>query len=360
MSELMLSGLRATEPIGFLAALGLLRICDKTQLLGSVKLGWADDAEWSAVLATESECDADRLVAMLLDHMKGRSTAPAFQALPEGAGGDDSGNGPALQEWNDVKVPLDDYRNRLVAVRQTTDRGHRESADYLSALGSEFIAGSDKETVKPSALHTTAGRQAFLERIRDVARSLDPSAKAHPKAACPPDEAFREAVFNRRSEGLPGWRAEDQLTSFGYDPAREAVYALVAAAPTDTGARSTRAAVWLALESLPLFPSLPSGLKLHTRGFNLRATTFRWPVWNGFLSSNAVRTLVGGRELWGSKPRSQATRKADRGESSDSTMVQGPALRRLGIRAVMESARVIVAQGYGQLRPAVRVQESES
>lgn len=333
MSELALPGLRASEPIGFLAALGLLRVVTGRGTFGAAKLGWSDDSAWPAVLSTEHACDPDRLLDDLLAHMTGRAAAPAFSARPDAA------QEPIPDPWADVKVPLDDYRTRLVAVRATADRTTREAADFLAALGCESVSVGGKDAVKPSALHMTSGNQKFLTTCQDIAGSLDPGAALPSEASCPPAEAFREAVFDRRTDGPPGWRAADRMSAMGFDAAREAVYALVADAPGPAGPRSTRAAVWLAVEGLSLFPSLPAGGRLHTRGFDPRATAFRWPVWDGLLRLGAVRTLVGGREVVQPKPEARR-------------------LRQLGIRAVMESARVTIGQGYGQLRPAVRVGES--
>jgi hypothetical protein len=341
MSELPLPGLRATEPIGFLAAIGLLRVCTQRKSLGLVKLGWSDDAGWPAVLHTDRECDRDGLIDDLLAHMRGRSAASAFNGRADPPRVNRSAPWLSPNHWDDIKVPCDDYRSLLATARVTTDERNREAADFLSALGSELIAVGGKDAVKPSALHMTSGNQAFLETARELGLSLDAAEPSHRKASCPPDEAFQEAVFDARSEGTRGWHAADEFSAIGYDPAREAVYALVATAPTTAGPRSTRAAVWLAVEALPLFPSLPVGRRLRTRGFDIRSTAFRWAVWEESLSLNAVRTIVGSRDANEMRP------------------VVGR-LRRLGIRAVMESARVTIGQGYGQFRPAVRVREQES
>ncbi len=332
MNTLLLTGLKGTEPIGFLAALGLLRVLGDRCSFGAVKLSWSCGSVWSALLHTEKACDEERLIGDLLAHMRSRATFPVFAGVkPDGQPLDD-------EVWNDVKVPLGQFATMLAAVRSAATRSDREVADFYSALGSELIPLGNKALVKPSALHMTSGNQAFLASIRELARSLDPDAPPHPKSACPPSDAFRDAVFANSTDGGTGWRAADEFSSMGLDPAREAVYAVTATAPTTTGPRSTRAAVWLAIEAIPLFPVVPLSRALHTRGFNRhdRITTFRWPIWNGALTIDAVRTAIGLPEV---VEQEVATERLDQ----------------LAIRAIMEAERVTIGQGYGQMRPGFRV-----
>jgi hypothetical protein len=174
----------------------------------------------------------------------------------------------------------------------------------------------------------TSGNQKFLEIIRALAASLDPS-QAQPRGMQVPRDAFREALFE-------DWHYRDDFSSLGYDPTTEAIYALTGAAPTDTGPRSTRAAVWLAVEALPVFSCFPSSGRLHTRGFDRAASRFRWPLWDQALSLPVVRTVLGLPELYAPDP--------------------APArLRAYGITAVFASDRVTIGKGYGQFRPGMRV-----
>lgn len=323
MSEILLSGLKGGEPIGFLAGLGLLRVCSRREALGTVKLGWKQPAGAAGVLVTDAECGLDRLVEEVLDHMRGRHQLPLLSGRPA-AGitiGDD--------DWDDMKVDPDLFAALLKATRPHVNLDDRESTDFLAALGSECIRAQHKNEVKPSALHMTSGNQQFLETLRDVAKSLDAAEPVHAKASCPPAEAFREALFGE-------WRSADSFSALGLDPTTEAIYALTAAAPTDTGPRSTRAAVWLAIEALPLFPCFPVAGRLHTRGFIKSGARFRWPVWNAPLSLSAIRTVVGLPVLFAPEP-------------SPITLAS------YGICAVFEAERVTIGKGYGQFRPGIRV-----
>ncbi len=323
MSMIQLSGLKGSEPIGFLAAVGLLRVLAERRTFGEVKLGWADDSAWSAVLHTEKACDQEQLVSDLLGHLTGRANFPVFG----GRGPDGTAIGGV--EWNDFKVDPNLFRTWLIATRSAAAQGSREGADFLSAFGSELITARSSGDLKPSALHMTSGKQLFLKLCRNLANSLGSSSDRKGKFKGPL-EAFVEALFGP-------WGYADEFSSMGFDPNMEPVYALEASKPGDDNPVSTRAAVWLAVEAMPLFPVVPVKGRLHTRAFDGRVTSFRWPIWDEPLTADTVRTALGLAELFDPK-------------------VTTERLDRLAIRAIMESERDSkTRKGYGQLRPASRV-----
>jgi hypothetical protein len=255
-----LSGLKGTEPIGFLAAVGLLRVLAGRRTFGEVRMGWSDDSGWSAVLHTEKACDGDRLVADLLEHLSGRGSLPIFG----GRGPDGSPVGGT--EWADIKVDPLLFRDWLLATRPAARRDEREAADFLSAFGSELITARSSGDLKPSAFHMTSARQQFLVSCRNLANSLGPTARGG-RGFRVPSVAFREAVFGP-------WEYADEFSTLGLDPNTEPVYALEASKPGDDTPVSTRAAVWLAIEAMPLFSVVPVKGRLQTRGFDAKATRF--------------------------------------------------------------------------------------
>ena len=116
MNELHLTGLKGTEPIGFLAALGLLRVLTCRRTFGAVRLGWDDDSGWSAVLHTEKACDEVRLVEDLLEHLSGRAGLPIF------GGHRPDGSAIGGTEWKDIKVDPKLFRDWLLATRPAANR----------------------------------------------------------------------------------------------------------------------------------------------------------------------------------------------------------------------------------------------
>lgn len=269
MNSLRLTGLKGSQPIGALAAYGLLRICSRSKDFKNARLSWCRDSGETATLMTEGKIDETSLVDCVLKHLEGRATFLPLHGLAD--------NDASQGTWDDIKVEPDQLRKRLNSVANRLTSADREEADYWSAFASEMVTAST-EDVKPTAFHMTTGQQKFLKLLRELVESLDPTpppvGEKNPKKRR--DEighAIREALFGP-------WLYRDDHHSLGWDPVTEALHALSAIAPTVAGPRSVRAAVWLAAEALPLFPCFAiTGRRLHTRGFNRTTDEFSWPLW---------------------------------------------------------------------------------
>ena len=77
MSDIHLPGFKGSEPIGFLAALGYSGFVLAVRRWVPVKLGWEPEGGYAAFVV-EAECDADRLIDELLDHMRRPARAPSL------------------------------------------------------------------------------------------------------------------------------------------------------------------------------------------------------------------------------------------------------------------------------------------
>ena len=98
--------------------------------------------------------------------------------------------------------------------------------------------------------------------------------------------SFHEALFG-------SWEYRDDQHSLGWDPSTVLMGAFTPKAPTAMNKAGVKAAVWLALESLPFFPCFYDG-GLATSGFEKkgRREVFRWPIWETALTAAAVRVLI--------------------------------------------------------------------
>jgi hypothetical protein len=259
MSEIHLTGLAGSHPLGALAAFGLLRCCEEMDDFRGACLGWRPNPEWSAVLRTEQPADADSLVAALVERQKGR---------PEGR---------ELNWAQTLKTSPEDYLEAAREAGKELAEGRRAYADFLAAFACELCADEDGK-LSPTAFYVTSGQQKFLKEARTVADRLANGIKLGRRKKSP-EEMFHEALFGP-------WLYEDPQHSLGLDPAAERLHALRAKSPTKESSEGVTAAVWLAFEALPLFPCFLSGGRLATTGFQTRGATWRerttsltWPVW---------------------------------------------------------------------------------
>jgi len=216
--------------------------------------------------------------------------------------------------WSDdIKVNPEEYREQMLSHVINSSLYQRLDADFFAAYGSEIVKDkTTKGNVKPTALHMTAGQQKFLKLIhKDLAKSMSKKTK----------EAYEEALFGP-------WRRMDNVNALGWDSAAKRLHALRHRAPSNDVFHCVRAAVWLAIEALPLYPTAAVSGRLQTTGFTTtRPVMFTWPIWKPPVSLDTLRTLV---------------------MTSDSTS----SLLKRGVAAIYRSERVESSQGGAFLRPS--------
>jgi hypothetical protein len=158
----------------------------------------------------------------------------------------------------------------------------REQVDWLAAFGND-LAVDDDDKIESTPFDMSVARQRFPTDAVRLAESLAATWKGQT-----PEAAYEEALFGP-------WRYKDDQHSFGWDPTTIKLGAFTHKAPTVMANTGVRAAVWLAFESLPLFPCSISGGLLQTRAFRRdgRAFFFYWPVWESPISVAALELLLG-------------------------------------------------------------------
>lgn len=294
MNDIRLTGLIGSNPLGALAAFGLLRVCSDIPALSNSRLYWTQEYDWIAVLRAPDGFGKGELLEKLAEQQKTLD----FSAF----------------NWSkDIRVAPDDYRAKLDAQAKGSTLCNRLNADYFAAFGSDIVSDGSKGLVKPTAFYMTSGQQKFLDAVCDIGNSLQSD-------SC--KEAYEEALFGP-------WRYTDEYHSLGWDPAAERLHALRYLAPTREHARCVRAAVWLAVEALPLYPTAASDGRLATTGFvrQDRNTMLVWPIWTPPIGIDTLRSLI---------------------MTSDES-----SLKRRGVAAVYRSIRSKFGQGYAILRPAI-------
>lgn len=281
MNTLRLTGLTESHfPLSALAAFGLLRVCGDVEELAGAKLAWEPDPEWTAVLTVPEELDAKHLVDRLARYAESRLHATEFNFTVE------------------IKqLSAEAFHGLAETVLQQTLAGEaraRVTADFLAAFGAEVPPTAGKRTrknatstVQPTWFHMVAGQQRFPGSIRQLLEGLGQAAGR--RNVDPADErrrAIGEALFGP-------WTYQDPQSSFGLDPAVERLHAFRGIQPTKEGTPpGVKAAVWLAIEALPLFPCCLEGGRFRVGGFDRDGTALYWPVWREPISLDTLRSLL--------------------------------------------------------------------
>lgn len=250
--ELALPGLDGSNPMAFMAGLGVLAAADRIARAGVVRLAWSDDVLPAASVVGATSIDE---IAELLIVDRNEWTAAV-----------------ALRFDDDVKLTPADLR-RFVEACSVADDGGRSVALCQSLIVEESFDGGG--LAKPTDLHFTAGQQKFLRMARQLA-----------------DGVTLDDIVQCLGED---WTYPSELPSFGWDVTDDRVYALSASNPAKTAKRSQPGAEWLALMGLTAFPSFRALGRTVTTACagTWKAGRLRWPLWSTPMTRAAATSLIG-------------------------------------------------------------------
>lgn len=303
----LLRGLDGSNPLAFLAALGTLRTLTLALPDETVKMSWEQsDGAWRLRVWCSLSHDTAAIVAKL-----GEELATAI-------------NRPSFAVGDNLNLPAKEFRSHLCkavehAESLTTPRA-RVDADFLAAFGSEVIT-DDSGTMTDTALRTMsgAGHQHFLKFFREVVQRTD---AGH----------LRRALFSPWD-----YADEGRGLNLRWDPLDDRRYALRWEDPSGDPVKTMRGANRLAIEALPLLPTMAVGNDLATTTFTgkgARDTYFTWPIWSAQLTEPIVRSLLG--QVGTLCYKDKATEERRRGIMQDRLA--------LGVVAVYTSARITIGK----------------
>lgn len=262
MSRIQLLGVDGSNPLGFLAALGLLRV------VPGAMLGFSEDGSFRAFVDSAAETEAT-LIAQVADDAKAaqETSAPWRFTYTKAA---TKKKGP--QEVADLKPPPGDFKKLLLSSIESWLSGNDEAAGYAAAYGTDVAVDGNGNT-KPTAFHFTAANQTFLGAVEGIRASVT-----------------REWVEKSLFEG----HGEQPGSNLRWDPGSERNWALMANDPSGEGTRVDAPLEWLAFRGLPLLPSFPRGARIVTTGVVGRGDdmTFTWPLWSVPASRQTVRSAL--------------------------------------------------------------------
>ena len=262
MSRIQLVGVNGSNPLGFLAALGLLR------LVPDARLGFSEDGSFSAYVDGFDKTESDLAMLIASDaRVAADERAPWRFTYTKAA---TKKQGP--QKVADLKPPPDEFKQFLATSIEAWLLGNDETVGYAAAYGTD-IAVDGKGNTKPTAFHFTAAQQTFLGAVEGIRASVN-------------EEWVRISLFIGHGE-RPG-------SNLRWDPRAERNWALMANNPSGDGTHVDAPLEWLAFRGLPLLPSFPRDSRIITTGVFGRGDdmTFTWPLWSCPASLPAARSAV--------------------------------------------------------------------
>lgn len=256
MHEVALPGVDGTNPLAFLAALGVLEAV--RQHSADMHIRWRDEGGWYPVLSSGYD-NVDALVERLDSDRRDCLSEPAL-ALSYGG-------------KRDLKPLPRDFRVYLERLVDNSTPAARRSVDWASAFATD-VATDNNGNIKPTALHFTAGQQQFLQMALELARGVT-------------TDDFREALVGP-------WLYSRDLPIFGWDSTSSRDYALRATDPSIDKKLGVPGADWLACRGLMFLPTVPRGVRVLTTGCEggWKDGRFRWPLWTVPLPAAVIRTVL--------------------------------------------------------------------
>lgn len=253
--SLLLEGLDGGNLLGFMAAIGTLRVASHARY---VTISWEErGGVWTPRL------DGIRSQNDLLGILE--------SALDEG--------NPAFDMADDLNINTSDFRKFAQESLVTASLKDRAHTDFIVAFGCDAVANARKNSkgiIQDTRFRTMSGvgHQHFLKTMRDLVKET----KRH---------HLRTTLFER-------WQYMDDKLSLRWDPYDDRRHALRWYNPSNDKSRTMRGANRLAIEALPMFPTIPVKGNLRTTGFSqIDKATLTWPIWNVPLGADTVKSLLG-------------------------------------------------------------------
>ena len=289
---LLLPGLDGDNPLGFLAALGLIRTIDSASAQsGAFRLWWTpQNGTWVAkvCLADTARVDPDELLETLLEILSS------------------SGENHPARRWATFTDGSPDEIRQLIA--DTLD-------PWSACIGIEPLPETDH--AKRLSQLQTARKDYHVKAIANLLKGVT-------------REQLERTLFSE-------WTYTDPLEglTLHLDPTEDRRHAYQWNQPAGDPDRKTHgnmtAANRLALEAFAFFPIVHTGTMSQTLGFRghfARDTCWTWPLWKHGVNASVIQSLLALPELQETEP-SQQTREY---------------LRARGIAAVMRTRRILVGK----------------
>lgn len=327
---LLLCGLDGTNPLGFLAALGTVSLLSDVDRTATITLAWKvcegvwvpsikgvvqDNAAVARAVAEQLKCpfqpdetkNRRRSDSQAAHDVVKKELKDAMESLKRlGLRGAErkaaeektlspirNKLAPLRSEWLEalrdsvpsLELSLGEHlnascpklRETMLVGLENASETNRAAIDLLAAFGSDACdhAKTGQMQATPFCFITGSGHQNFLDTVRQLVEQVDASRL--------------EAVLFTRVE------PSDEKLSMRWNPQEDRRYAVMWSDPTASGnkAKTNWASNLLGYRGLRLISSAPTFRGLRTTGWRSDPDqTWRWPIWNGDLSIDVIRSLL--------------------------------------------------------------------
>lgn len=264
-NSILCKGLDGSNPLAFLAALGTLRTLSLALPDETVTMSWEQqEGAWRPRLWCSLASDGDALIETLKDILVSAVDRASF------AIGDN------------LNLPTNEFRAHLLKSIQNVETLNNQlariDADFLAAFGSEVVVNDDG-TMQDTALRTMsgAGHQHFLKFFRQLVSNTD-------------SDHLRRSLFLKWD-----YADEGRGMNLRWDPLDDRRYALRWKDPGPDPVKTMRGANRLAIEAMPLLPTMPTTECLATTAFEgkgSRGVYLVWPLWEAPISIDVLQSLL--------------------------------------------------------------------
>ena len=311
MTPILLEGLEGTNPLAFLAALGVLVALDEARGDGPApRLSWQDAGGWRPVIHSVHE-SIETLVAALDADRESCKTEPAL-LFTYAKVKESKGKPTKVEHVEEVKPPPADLRKQLLEWLADTTASDRRTLDWFTSFVSEG-AFDNNGAAKPSPLHFVAGQQKFLTSARKLVAGVTPAAL--------------EAAL------IGPWAYDSSLPVLRWDNTETRDYALRASDPAKEKLGNP-GADWLALRGLSMLTTTPHRRQQGAPGAygSWKGGGWRWALWEPAVTRRVAQSVLG----WARLGRLTVGQR-----------------RRLGVAMVLQTRILRSDQGgYGSVLPA--------
>ena len=253
-----LEGLEGTNPLGFLAAIGV-----QVAFAGDSKqprLWWSEDVTPHAMV--DEAFSVDRIADRALESFAAWKDSVALN--PRRA------DGTVIPKGDELKLKPDDIGAYLAHATAGADK----SGDLAMALVAEGSLDKQGVVAKPSDFYFTAGQMKFLSMAREVLGGVQ--------------------RFDLDAGLVGPWCYDSLLPSLGWDVVDDRVYALRSRAPGPEKKLTNPGAEALAVLGLSQYPVFAGRDRTLTTGFSgtWKSGRFSWPLWRKRAAPSVVRSIL--------------------------------------------------------------------